>query len=102
MVKSELLQAINEKQPKLSLDQVESAVNCLLKQIANALIEGEHIEVRGFGCFDLRHLAPRKARNPKTGEAVDLAARVSVHFKPGSELRERVNATRKQYRIEGQ
>ena len=102
MVKSELLQAINEKLPKHSTDQVESAVNCLLKQIANALIEGEHIEVRGFGCFDLRHHAPRKARNPKTGEAVDLAARVSVHFKPGSELRERVNATRKQYRIEGQ
>jgi len=102
MVKSELLQAINEKQPKLSLDQVESAVNCLLNQIEKALIVGEHIEVRGFGSFDLRHHAPRKARNPKTGEAVDLAARVSVHFKPGSELRERVNATRKQYRIEGQ
>ena len=102
MVKSELLQAINEKQPKLSLDQVESAVNCLLNQIEKALIVGEHIEVRGFGSFDLRHHAPRKGRNPKTGESVNLPARVSVHFKPGSELRERVNAARKQCHIEGQ
>ena len=102
MLKSELLLILNERLPKLSTDQIESAVNCLLKQIEKALVKGEHIEVRGFGCFDLRHHAPRKARNPKTGESVNLPARVSVHFKPGSELRERVNAARKQCHIEGQ
>ena len=100
MLKSELLLILNERLPKLSTDQVESAVNCLLKQIEIALVEGEHIEVRGFGCFDLRHHAPRTARNLKTGESINLPARVSVHFKPGKELRERVNGESNQYPIE--
>ena len=99
MLKSELLLVLNERLPKLSIDQVESAVNCLLKQMVNALMVGEHIEVRGFGSFDLRHHAPRRARNPKTGETVNLPARVTIHFKPGSELKERVNAVSHQYPI---
>ena len=54
------------------------------------------------GSFGLRHNAPRKARNPKTGETIDLPARVSVHFKPGGELKKRVNAESNQYPIENQ
>ena len=70
-----------------------------MKQIENALIQGKHIEVRGFGCFDLRNHPPRKGLNPKTGETVDLPVIVSVHFKPGKELRDRVNFDRNKYDI---
>jgi integration host factor subunit beta len=72
------------------------AVNCLLKQMVNALVEGERIEIRDFGSFDLRHRPPRVARNPRTGEAVNLPAKVKVHFKPGKEMRDRVDAARHQ------
>ena len=72
------------------------AVNCLLKHMADALVQGERIEIRGFGSFDLHHRPPRIARNPKTGEAVNLPAKVAIHFKPGKEMRDRVNAARDQ------
>jgi len=75
---------------------VEVAVNCLLKHMADALVQGERIEIRGFGGFDLHHRAPRIARNPKTGDAVQLPAKVAVHFKPGKDMKDRVNAARNQ------
>ena len=96
MVKSELVRALNEKLPDSRLDDVESAVNCLLKHMADALVQGERIEVRGFGGFDLHHRPPRIARNPKTGEAVNLPAKVTTHFKPGKEMKDRVDAARDQ------
>jgi integration host factor subunit beta len=96
MVKSELVRALNEKLPDRQLDDVELAVNCILTQMADAIAKGERIEVRGFGGFDLHHRPPRIARNPKTGEAVNLPAKVKVHFKPGKEMRDRVDATRGQ------
>ena len=96
MVKSELVRAIHEKLPELQLNQVEAAINCMLNQMSEALIKDERIEIRGFGGFDLHHRAPRIARNPKTGEAVNLPTKVAVHFKPGKEMRDRVNAARDQ------
>ncbi|MDD5277846.1 MAG: integration host factor subunit beta [Methylovulum sp.] len=90
MVKSELVRALNEKLPDIQLDDVESAVNCLLKHMADALVQGQRIEIRGFGGFDLHHRAPHSARNPMTGEAVQLPAKVVLHFKPGSATRNRV------------
>ena len=96
MVKSELVRALNEKLPDSRLDDVELAVNCILTQMADAIAKGERIEVRGFGGFDLHHRPPRIARNPKTGEAVNLPAKVKVHFKPGKEMRDRVDAARGQ------
>ena len=96
MVKSELVRALNEKLPDRQLDDVELAVYCILTQMADAIAKGERIEVRGFGGFDLHHRPPRIARNPKTGEAVNLPAKVKVHFKPGKEMRDRVDAARGQ------
>jgi integration host factor subunit beta len=96
MVKSELVRALNEKLPDRQLNDVELAVNCILTQMADAIAKGERIEVRGFGGFDLHHRPPRIARNPKTGEAVNLPAKVKVHFKPGKEMRDRVDAARGQ------
>ena len=84
MVKSELVRALYEKLPEHQLGDVELAINCLLKQMADALVQGERIEIRGFGSFNLHHRAPRRARNPMTGEAVQLPAKVVLHFKPGS------------------
>ena len=94
MIKSELVRALNEKLPGLQHRDVEMALNCILGQMADAIAQGERIEIRGFGCFNLHHRPPRIARNPKTGEAVNLPAKVAVHFKPGKEMRDRVNAAR--------
>ena len=92
MIKSELVRVLNEKLPELQLGDVELAANCLLKHMTDALVQGERIEIRGFGSFDLHHRPPRIGRNPKTGEAVNLPAKVAVHFKPGKDMRDRVNA----------
>ena len=92
MIKSVLVRALNEKLSELQLGDVDLAVNCLLNHMADALVQGERIEIRGFGSFDLHHRPPRIGRNPKTGEAVNLPAKVAVHFKPGKDMRDRVNA----------
>jgi len=100
VVKSEFVRAIHKKLPELQLSQVELALNCILEQMTDALVEDERIEIRGFGSFDLHHRPARIARNPRTGEAVNLPAKVTTHFKPGKEMRDRVNAARDQCDIE--
>lgn len=99
MVKSELVQALSEKLPELEKRDVELALNCILEQMAETLTQGERIEIRGFGGFDLHHRIPRIGRNPKTGEAVNVPAKVAMRFKPGKEMRDRVNAMRTKCRI---
>ena len=99
MIKSELLRALNEKLPELQVRDVELALNCMLAQLTNALVQGERIEIRGFGSFDCRHRPPRIARNPKSGEAVNLPAKIAVHFKPGKDMRDRINAATDKYGI---
>ena len=99
MVRSELIRALNEKLPDSQLDNMELIVNCLLKHMSDGLVRGERIEIRGFGGFDLHHRAPRIARNPKTGEALELPTKTLVHFKPGKDLKDRVNASRDQCEI---
>ena len=63
----------------------------MLEHMAQCLASGERIEIRGFGSFSLHYRPPRTGRNPKTGDSVDLSAKYVPHFKPGKELRERVN-----------
>ena len=92
MTKSEMIQALSERQPHLDLPDVELAVKSLIDQMSDALSSGERIEVRGFGSFSLHFRPPRMGRNPKTGEVVALSGKFVPHFKPGKELRERVNA----------
>ena len=67
------------------------AVKTLLEMMSNALTEGERIEIRGFGSFSLHFRPPRLGRNPKTGDSVALPGKYVPHFKPGKELRDRVN-----------
>ena len=99
MIKSELVNALNEKFPGLQKKDVELALNGILAQLANALVNGERIEIRGFGSFNCRQRPARVARNPKSGEAVNLPAKATIHFKPGKEMRDRVNAASDKFGI---
>ncbi|MFQ5994353.1 MAG: integration host factor subunit beta [Acidiferrobacterales bacterium] len=91
MTKSELIGQLAAKQPQLDYRDVELAVKELLAQMGAALASGERIEVRGFGSFSLHYRPPRIGRNPKTGASVAVSDKYVPHFKPGKELRERVN-----------
>lgn len=91
MTKSELIEVLAEEQGHLAYKDVELAVRCILEQMSNALASGERIEIRGFGSFSLHYRPPRIGRNPKTGDSVALSGKYVPHFKPGKELRDRVN-----------
>ncbi len=94
MTKSELIEALAKQQPHLALKDVELAVKCIIEKMNEALATGERIEIRGFGSFSLHLRPPRVGRNPKTGESVALSRKYVPHFKPGKELRDRVDASR--------
>ncbi len=91
MTKSELIEILAQKQTQLAYKDVELAVKNMLEHMATTLSNGERIEIRGFGSFSLHYRPPRVGRNPKTGDSVDLTAKYVPHFKPGKEMRERVN-----------
>jgi integration host factor subunit beta len=91
LTKSELIERIVAKQSLLTAKDVELAVKTIVEQMSESLSTGERIEIRGFGSFSLHFREPRVGRNPKTGEAVTLAGKYVPHFKPGKELKDRVN-----------
>lgn len=91
MTKSELIELIAGMQSQLSHKDIELAVKTMLEHMSETLASGERIEIRGFGSFSLHYRAPRLGRNPKTGETVELPGKYVPHFKPGKEMRERVN-----------
>ena len=91
MTKSELIEALAGRQTHLAFNDVELSVKSVMEQMSQALSTGERIEIRGFGSFSLHFRPPRMGRNPKTGSAVALPGKHVPHFKPGKELRERVN-----------
>jgi integration host factor subunit beta len=91
MTKSELIDLLAQRQKHLTYKDVEFAVKTMIEQMAQNLATGDRIEIRGFGSFSLHFRPPRMGRNPKTGESVPLVGKYVPHFKPGKELRERVN-----------
>ena len=91
ITKSELIEKISQKQKHLQQKDIELAVKSVIEQMSDALSTGERIEIRGFGSFSLHFRPPRRGRTPKTGESVSLPGKHVPHFKPGKELRERVN-----------
>ncbi len=91
MTKSELIEILSRRQAHLKADDVDLAVKSLLEMMGGALSTGDRIEIRGFGSFSLHYRPPRLGRNPKTGDSVALPGKHVPHFKPGKELRERVN-----------
>jgi len=96
MTKSELIEHIANQQEQLSVKDVELAVKLMLEHMSQILATGERIEIRGFGSFSLHYREPRLGRNPKTGDSVELLGKYVPHFKPGKEMRDRVNESLQQ------
>jgi len=92
VTRSDLIDTLFDKQPHLVHRDVELGVKTILERMATAFEMGERIEIRGFGSFSLHFRSSRIGRNPKTGDAVHVEDKFSPHFKPGKELKERVDA----------
>lgn len=92
LTKSDLIESLSRNQRHLERRDVELAVKGLLEKMSQELASGNRIEIRGFGSFSLHFRAARMGRNPKSGDAVPLRGKYVPHFKPGKELRERVNS----------
>jgi len=99
MIKSELISCLAAKMTHISEKDVALSVNILLEKMSDSLSSGDRIEVRGFGSFSLHYRPPRKAHNPKTGDRLVTEAKYSPHFKPGKEMRERINDSQSSYEI---
>ncbi len=99
MVKSELIMQIAAKQNHLAIKDIELSVNYIVDCMSDSLGDGHRIEIRGFGSFSLHYRPSRKAHNPKTGARVFTAAKYTPHFKPGKDLRDRVNESRNTFPI---
>jgi integration host factor subunit beta len=91
MIRSELLQALAADNPELRAEEVEQVVDIFFDEIAARLAEGGRVELRGFGAFSTRQRDARTGRNPRSGEAVSVPAKRVPYFKPGKEIRERLN-----------
>ncbi len=92
MTKSELITKLAERYPQLAAKDAEFAVDAILDAMTTSLVEGQRIEIRGFGSFGINHRPPRTGRNPKTGEKVPMPEKFVPHFKAGKELRQRVDS----------
>jgi integration host factor subunit beta len=100
MIKSELTAEIAAKLTHLPEQEITQGINNILGFMTDALKEGRRIEIRGFGSFSLHERAPRHAHNPKTGEKITTKTKFTPHFKPGKELRHRVDQSRLTHPLE--
>lgn len=91
MIRSELLQALAKDNPDLRADEIEQVVDIFFEEIATRLAEGGRVELRGFGAFSTREREARTGRNPRSGESVSVPPKRVPYFKPGKEIRERLN-----------
>ena len=91
MTKSELIARLAAKNPHLYQRDVERIVATVFDEISKALANGDRVELRGFGAFSTRNRDARVGRNPRTGASVDVDAKRVPYFKPGKEMRERLN-----------
>ncbi|MDP4026909.1 integration host factor subunit beta [Methylobacterium sp. NEAU 140] len=92
MIKSELIARIAEQNPHLYAKEVEKVVNAIFERITRALAEGDRVELREFGTFEVRRYGARSGRNPRTGEKVTVAAKALPNFRAGKALRARLNS----------
>ena len=91
MTKSELIQRLAERNPHLYLRDVEEIVETIFDEITHALVEGDRVELRGFGAFSVKHRPSRVGRNPRSGAPVEIDEKFAPFFKSGKELRDRLN-----------
>jgi integration host factor subunit beta len=94
MTRSQLILRLAERNPHLFHRDVERIVATVFDEVSAALARGERVELRGFGAFSVKSRGARVGRNPRSGEAVQVAAKHLPYFKTGKELRERLNAGR--------
>ncbi|WP_295528621.1 integration host factor subunit beta [Novosphingobium sp. Chol11] len=92
MIRSELLQALAKNCPGMRSEEIERVVDVFFDEIARRLADGGRVELRGFGAFSTRERNARKGRNPRTGETVEVAEKRVPYFKPGKEMRQRLNS----------
>ncbi len=91
LIRSELVQKLAEDHPDLTVREIERVVSAFFDSIIDRLQKDGRVELRGFGAFSTRERDARRGRNPRTGDAVDVAAKRVPYFKPGKEMRERLN-----------
>jgi len=91
MTKSELIQKLADRNPHLFLRDIEKIVDTVFDEVSDALVDGDRVELRGFGAFSIKHRDARIGRNPRTGETVEVDAKRLPFFKTGKALRERLN-----------
>jgi len=91
VTKSDLVEKIAENSELFSKKDIEIVVNTIFDSMRASLIQGERIEIRGFGSFTVKNRNAREGRNPKTGSVVQISKKRVPYFKVGKELRERVN-----------
>lgn len=91
MIRSELVQRVADANPELPLRDVDRLVSVIFDAIGAQLAAGGRVELRGFGAFSTRERDARIGRNPRTGEPVEVLAKRVPYFKPGKEMRERLN-----------
>ena len=92
MIRSELLQILARENPGLRAEEVERVVDVFFDEISDRLARGGRVELRGFGAFSTRKRDPRQGRNPRTGDSVSVPGKRVPYFKPGKEMRQRLNA----------
>lgn len=91
MKRSELVDELAKEYPHLYHRDIEKVVDVFYSSIADALANGQRVELRGFGAFSIKERGPRIARNPKNGDRVAVSSKKNVYYKPGKELKERIN-----------
>ena len=91
MIRSELVQLLAKDYPDLSTREIEKIVTIFFDEISERLAQGGRVELRGFGAFSTRARGARTGRNPRTGETVSVDAKRVPYFKPGKEMRARLN-----------
>lgn len=94
LIKSQLIGELSKHFPHLPEKDIALSVNYIIQKMSAVLSQGGRIEIRGFGSFNLHYRAARRAHNPKTGEKLVTEPKYAAHFKPGKELRDRVNSHR--------
>lgn len=91
MIRSELMAVLGKDNPELRAEEIEQVVDIFFDEISQRLAEGGRVELRGFGAFSTRARDARQGRNPRTGEAVQVAAKRVPYFRPGKEMRRALN-----------
>jgi integration host factor subunit beta len=91
MIRSELVQLLANENPALSIREIDHIVSVFFDEITAQLVKDGRVELRGFGAFSTRSRGGRVGRNPRTGDTVAIDAKRVPYFKPGKEMRAKLN-----------